>query len=203
MQVQRQTQQVVQAMTLPATPGRPAPAERARWATPVLALMTRTSSSPQTLVDSVPVPSASAETHTTSLNAMPTFYGTDTPQPLPGKETKGQNSEPPAPATPYAWTGTYPSHATPTCISPGTGAPAAAAMIMEPKRAVSPSLRFRISTPYIAEGWLELLESNNLITKYRHIPISLQYGFNAGVRYIARTFIPPNDESISLHHDVF
>jgi hypothetical protein len=74
---------------------------------------------------------------------------------------------------------------------------------MEPKRAVSPSLRFRISTPYIAEGWQELLESNNLITKYRHIPISLQYGFNAGVRYIARTFIPPNDESISLHHDVF
>src|SRR6266852_5846118 len=47
------------------------------------------------------------------------------------------------------------------------------------------------------------LESNNLINKYSHIPTSLQYGFNAGIKYIAHTFTPPNHESISLYNDIF
>lgn len=73
----------------------------------------------------------------------------------------------------------------------------------EPKPAVLHSPSFQTRTPYHADKWHTLLESNNLLNKYRHIPTSLQYGFNAAIKYIARTFIPPNDESISVYHDVF
>ena len=76
-------------------------------------------------------------------------------------------------------------------------------MITELNLADSPSPKFSISTPYIACGWLSYLESNNLLTKYRHIPTSLQHGFNAGIKYISSTFTPPNNESVSLFHDIF
>jgi hypothetical protein len=61
----------------------------------------------------------------------------------------------------------------------------------------------KTSTPYRVEGWSTLLESHNLIDKYRHIPICLQYGFNVGVKYVAHTFTPPNDKSISSHQTIF
>src|ERR1700679_555810 len=74
---------------------------------------------------------------------------------------------------------------------------------MEHKPASSHSPGFQTRTPYRANEWRSILESNNLISKYRHIPISIQYGFNAAIKYIDRTFIPPNNESISVYHDIF
>src|SRR6267154_2143078 len=125
------------------------------------------------------------------------------PLPLPKKETKEPSSEVPAQATPYASTGTYQNCATPTLISLGTDAPAAGTMTMEPKPAGLPNPKFRTSTPYHANEWHTILKSNSLLNKYRHIPISLQHGFNAAIKYIARTFTPPNNESVSVYHNIF
>jgi hypothetical protein len=74
---------------------------------------------------------------------------------------------------------------------------------MELKPAGTHSPEFQTRTPYRASEWHSILESNNLLNKYRHIPISLQYGFNAAIKYIDRTFIPRNNESISVYHDIF
>ena len=74
---------------------------------------------------------------------------------------------------------------------------------MELKPADSCNPNFPIRTPYHASEWLILLQSNNLHNKYRHIPTSLQYGFNAAIKYIASTFTPDNDESISTFNEVF
>lgn len=197
------TQPALQVMRTHAAAGQLVPPGKPRWAaliptpTPII---TRPTQTPEA---SAPAPSASAGTPTTSHNVTPSFYGTATPPPLLGKATKEPNSEPPPQATPYVWTGTSPDHAAPTPTSPGTGAPVAETVTTEPRPAGSPSQRFKTSTPYHAHTWLALLESNNLLSKYRHIPISLQYGFNAAVKYIDRTFTPPNDESISVYHDVF
>jgi hypothetical protein len=117
--------------------------------------------------------------------------------------TKEPDSALPIQATPFASTGTYQGRATPTPTSQGTAAPAAVATTTEPKHADLHSPKFRIRTPYHAAEWQTLLEANGLLNKYRHIPISLQYGFNAAVKYIAHTFTPSNNESISVHNDIF
>ena len=76
-------------------------------------------------------------------------------------------------------------------------------MTMEHKPADLHNPRFQTKTPYHVDKWHALLDSNNLLSKYRHVPISLQFGFNAAIKYIVvRTFILPNDESISLYHDI-
>ena len=74
---------------------------------------------------------------------------------------------------------------------------------MEPKPTDLLSPNFKTSTPYHTEEWCTILESNNLLNKYRHIPISLQYSFNAAIKNIAYTFTPPNNESISMYHNIF
>jgi hypothetical protein len=126
-----------------------------------------------------------------------------TPPPSLEKVTKEPSSALPIQATPCASTGTYQGRATPARISQGTAAPAAVATTTEPKHADLHSPKFRIRTPYHATEWQTLLEANSLPNKYRHIPISLQYGFNAAVKYIAHMFTPSNNESISVHNDIF
>ena len=126
-----------------------------------------------------------------------------TPPPSHEKVIKEPSSELPAQAIPYAWTGTCQGHATPIRTSPDTGALAAGTPTMEPKPVGLHSQKFKTKTPYHADGWHTILKSNNLLNKYRHIPVSLQYGFNAAVKYIVHTFTPPNDESVSVYHDVF
>ena len=74
---------------------------------------------------------------------------------------------------------------------------------MEPKPVDSHNPNFPIRTPYHANEWLTLLQTHDLYIKYRHIPTSLQYGFNAAIKYIATTFTPSNDESISMFNKVF
>jgi hypothetical protein len=76
-------------------------------------------------------------------------------------------------------------------------------MTTEPKHVASPSPKFKTRTPYHADEWNTLLQVNNLLSKYSHLPISLQYGFNAAIKYIARTFIPSNNESASVYHEIF
>jgi hypothetical protein len=153
--------------------------------------------------DSAHAPYASVETLTTSHSATPTSYGMATPPPLPEKVTKEPNSETPPQATPFAWTGTCQGRAAPTHTFPDTGALAAGTVTTEPKPADSRSPKFSTRTPYHANEWHTSLESHNLLSKYRHIPISLQHGFNAAIKYIDRTFTPSNNESVSMYHDVF
>ncbi len=119
------------------------------------------------------------------------------------KGDKEPGSEWHVPATPSASTGTYPGRATPIHTPPGIAARAAATMTMVHKPADSHSPKPRTSTPLKADNWLILLHLHNLLDKYGHIPFSLQYGFNAGIKYIADTFTPPNDKSIKLYHDPF
>ena len=148
-------------------------------------------------------PFASAKTPMTSPNVTLASYGMDTPLPSPAEATKEPSSALSTQATPFASISTCPRVVTPPLTFPDTAVLAAATTTMQPKAAASPSPNFRTSTPYIAEGWQSLLVANNLIDKYRHIPTSLQFSFNTGIKYITHTFTPPNDESVSLYHDTF
>jgi len=165
--------------------------------------MTRASLPEQTSGASVHVQFASAETPTMSPNAMQAPYGTGTPPPSPGEETREPSSAQQAQVTPSASTGTYPDPATPTHTYPDTVAPAVETLTMELSRVASLNLSSPTRTPYHTEQWTNLLIANNLIDKYHHIPTSLQHGFNAGIKYITRTYTPPNDESTSVHNNIF
>ncbi len=186
-----------------AATGTPAPPEGAGLATPTPLRTTRFLARVQMSAGSAPAPYALVATHTMSPNATPDSSGTAILLPLHKKGTKEPGSEWHVPATPSASTGTYPGRATPIHTPPGIAARAAATMTMVHKPADSHSPKPRTSTPLKADNWLILLHLHNLLDKYGHIPFSLQYGFNAGIKYIADTFTPPNDKSIKLYHDPF
>jgi hypothetical protein len=42
------------------------------------------------------------------------------------------------------------------------------------------------NTHYHTDEWHTLLKSNNILNKYRHIPINLQYSFNATIKYYTK-----------------
>ena len=185
-----------------AASGRPVMAENPRQTAPARtqrAVPTQT----QTHEALAPVPSASAATHTMLPSAMPKSSGMATPLPLPKKETKEQSSKQREPETPCVLTGTSPDHVDPAHTWPGTNALAAAMKTMELSPADLHSPRSRISTPYQPRNWHSLLQNHNLLDKYAHIPSSLQYSFNAGIKYITHTFIPPNDKSITTYQLFF
>jgi len=91
----------------------------------------------------------------------------------------------------------------PVHIQPGTDALAVAMGTMELNPAGLHNPEFRISTPYQPDKWHDLLQIHSLLDKYAHIPSSLQYGFNAGIKYIAHMFIPHNDKLIAMHQSFF
>ncbi len=190
--------QISPGTTMHATLSQPATAGE-----PNLVVATRHPPRVQTRVGLVLAPSASAATLMMLLTAMPNSFGMGTPLSSHRKVTKVPNSGQQDPATPCASTGTCPGHAAPTHTFPGTAVPAVEAMTTEPSPADSLSPRFKTSTPYQPDKWRSLLQIHDLCDKYGHIPFSLQYGFNAGVKYIPTTFTPCNDKSITTYHEVF
>jgi hypothetical protein len=63
--------------------------------------------------------------------------------------------------------------------------------------------RSKAHTPLIAEAWHRALTSTGLIKKYPTVPHGIQFGFDAGIQPITRTFTPPNKPSIMVHEDEF
>jgi len=58
-------------------------------------------------------------------------------------------------------------------------------------------------TPYIPNHWHSELLASGLLARYPTIPVSLIYGFEAGIPRILQTFAPPNHPSSSTHIDIF
>jgi hypothetical protein len=57
--------------------------------------------------------------------------------------------------------------------------------------------RLDAASPYKPDAWRSLLHAAQLHDRYSVIPHSLQYGFDAGIRPISRTFAPANKPSIN------
>ena len=146
--------------------------------------MTKTSQLTQIPEASAHVPSALAGTPTMSRSATTPSYGMATPPPSHEKVIREPSSELPTRVTPCASIGICQGRAIPIHTSPGTGVRDVETMTMEHKPADLHNPRFQTKTPYHVDKWHALLESNNLLSKYRHVPISLQYGFNAAIKYI-------------------
>ncbi|KAJ8509083.1 hypothetical protein ONZ45_g8695 [Pleurotus djamor] len=58
-------------------------------------------------------------------------------------------------------------------------------------------------TPYHIGAWSSLLNQSRLITKYPHIPSSLQFGFDLHIPVIHHTQTPPNKSTILEHINHF
>jgi hypothetical protein len=58
-------------------------------------------------------------------------------------------------------------------------------------------------TPLKWDEWLRLLSATGLLCKYPHIPTSLRYGFDAGIRPLTTTFAPPNNNTLLALPHVF
>ena len=61
----------------------------------------------------------------------------------------------------------------------------------------------RAVTPYDTDGWRDLLIKYNLSHKYPDLLEQLMHGFHVWAPTITRSFMPPNNPSINVHHDAF
>ena len=57
--------------------------------------------------------------------------------------------------------------------------------------------------PYNADGWREILIKFKLYHKHPALLEQLMHGFCVWAPIITRSFIPPNNPSITVHHDAF
>jgi hypothetical protein len=104
---------------------------------------------------------------------------------------------------PCATTGTVAADAQPLATSSATSALAAASPIMELRSALELRKR-RALTPYDPESWYHALSSSRLLERYPNLPISLQLGFDVGIRRIYQSYTPSNDSlSISVHNTLY
>jgi hypothetical protein len=69
--------------------------------------------------------------------------------------------------------------------------------------ALSVRLRSRALTPYKADGWHEMLIRFRLSHKHPALLEQLMHGFRVQAPTITRSFTPPNNPSINVHHDAF
>jgi hypothetical protein len=69
--------------------------------------------------------------------------------------------------------------------------------------ALSVCLRSRALTPYKADGWHEMLIRFRLSHKHPALLEQLMHGFRVWAPTITRSFTPPNNPSINVHHDTF
>jgi hypothetical protein len=53
-------------------------------------------------------------------------------------------------------------------------------------------------TPYKPMAWEQALRQAGLLEKYKHLPSSMQFGFDLHIPRITRTQAPPNKDSIDL-----
>jgi len=58
-------------------------------------------------------------------------------------------------------------------------------------------------TPYKADEWELMLRTCNLSSKYPRLHLSLQNGFDAGIRHIYDTFTPPNSPSLHTYPEIY
>ncbi|CAA7270452.1 unnamed protein product [Cyclocybe aegerita] len=63
--------------------------------------------------------------------------------------------------------------------------------------------KLNAGSPYKPAAWKQLLEQAGLLKHYPHLPDQLQLGFDAGIRPIHQTFIPPNNSSTSEYLSEF
>ncbi|GLB39889.1 putative tyrosine recombinase [Lyophyllum shimeji] len=146
-----------------------------------------------------PAPYAWADTATTSRRATPPLFGMAHPRGV--AETRRAAWSTPT-ASSYATTGNARMAAPTQPTTLDTNAPAAANRTTELSAALA--LRSsRANTPYKPEAWRRLLESAGILHKYPSLPLSLQLGFDAGVRPITETFTPPNKPSICEYANEF
>ena len=141
-------------------------------------------------------PYVSVEPHTTSENAKRRYDGTGYRHATAETQTFASST---VKATSYAQTGN--AHKAAKAQDTATNVPAVEAQNTAPKNVRTHNLA--ITTPLRHEGWSRLLAKHNLLPKYPNIPTYIQYGANAGIPKITRTYIPPNCPSISVHASIF
>jgi hypothetical protein len=62
----------------------------------------------------------------------------------------------------------------------------------------------RALTPYDPESWHDALSSSKLLERYPSLPLSLQLGFDLGIRRIHQSYTPNNDDlSLSVHNTLY
>jgi hypothetical protein len=139
------------------------------------------------------------QTLTTPGSVVPRPYGTG---PKPGVERQTKEGSSPRQAPPYATTGTLVEDAPRTCTSTVTNALAAETRTME-LRSVLEHRKSRALTPYKVKAWEDFLLRCNLLVKYPKLLLSLQKGFDAGIRPIYLTTTPTNSSTLHQHPEAY
>lgn len=83
-----------------------------------------------------------------------------------------------------------------------TSAPGAAARLTELKGALE-RRRHEPVSPLRPDAWARALADAGLVHKYPTVTNGIRYGFHVGIPAIHATRTPPNNDTISVHHDHF
>jgi hypothetical protein len=86
--------------------------------------------------------------------------------------------------------------------TPSTTAPVVDPHPTEPTNALTRRIHFP-TTPYKPDAWEAALQAANLLRRFSHIPLGFRHGFIINFPCISRVQIPPNKDSIALHHIEF
>jgi hypothetical protein len=117
------------------------------------------------------------------------------------EETKmGKSSTPPAKLS--ASIGNNPKGAQPETTTTDTNVQAVEDRIME-LNIVLMLRKSNVLTPYKAQAWQQLLSHYNLLDKYPCLSHQIQYGFDAGICSISKTFTPENSPTLHTHSDEY
>jgi hypothetical protein len=101
----------------------------------------------------------------------------------------------------YAHPGRDPTDAS-SITTPSTTAPVVDPHPTEPTNALARRIRFP-TTPYKPDAWETALQAANLLRRFSHIPLGFHNGFIINFPRISRVQIPPNKDSVALHHIEF
>ena len=146
-----------------------------------------------------PAPSASVVMLTTSTPAIPKIYGMDL---LPTPERTRTADSSTLQALSSARTGKGFSAALLPHTTPNTSVQGAENRLMELRNALELK-QCNAAAPYIPAAWAKHLQAAGILSKFPNLPHDLQFGFDAGIPTITKTFTPPNRPSITQHSSEF
>jgi hypothetical protein len=87
-------------------------------------------------------------------------------------------------------------------MTPNTSVQGAESRLMVLRNALELK-RLNAGAPYIPAAWRKHLQAARISSKFPDLPHDLQFGFDAGIPTIIKTFTPPNRPSITQHSAEF
>jgi hypothetical protein len=151
------------------------------------------------LSSSQSAPSAWADINTTSTVVQQPARGTINTKHI--RTGKDRAFSPKRTTSNYARPGRDPTDAS-SITTPSTTAPVVDPHPTEPTNALARRICFP-TTPYKPDAWETALQAANLLRRFSHIPLGFRNGFIINFPRISRVQIPPNKDSVALHHIEF